>query len=210
MPIKLIRLDKSYIERVSNLLSDSFMDNPLIIYFLPDKEVRKKVLPKIYRSVADITMTIGNVYATSENLEGVIGVIDNNKRAINLNMIGAIIKALFINLPSLKDISLIDIIKKSKAISMNNYPNDVGRCFYIEMVAVDKRYRGQKYMSKLVREVLKEAKVNNIKCILQTETKENFMKYEHLGFKLYNKIESIPDKLYHYVLIYNPGEDTID
>lgn len=62
-------------------------------------------------------------------------------------------------------------------------------------------------MSKLIKAVLKEAKSNNLHCILQTETKENVMKYEHLGFKLYNKIESIPGNLYHYVLSYNPSED---
>lgn len=114
MSIKLLKLDKSYVNRVGNLLADSFMDNPLMIYFLPDESIREKILPKIYGSVADITMTFGTVYATSENLEGVIGVIDNNKRVIKLNIIGAIIKAIFINLPSLKYISIVDIIKKSK------------------------------------------------------------------------------------------------
>lgn len=207
MSIKLLKLDKSYVNRVGNLLADSFMDNPLMVYFFPDELIRAKILPKIYRSVADITMTLGNVYTTSENLEGVIGVMDNKKRVINLNIIGVIIKALFINLPSLKYISVIDIIKKSKNISMNNYPDNIDKCLYIEMVAVDRRYRGQKYMSKLIRSVLENARNDKSYCILQTETEENVMKYEHLGFKLYNKIESVPGKLYHYVLIYNPCED---
>lgn len=210
MSIKLLKLDKSYVNRVGNLLADSFMDNPLMIYFFPDESIREKILPKIYGSVADITMTFGTVYATSENLEGVIGVIDNNKRVIKLNIIGAIIKAIFINLPSLKYISIVDIIKKSKNIYMNNYPKNISRCFYIEMVAVDRRYRGQKYMSKLIRAVLEEAKNNKLHCVLQTETEENVMKYEHLGFKLYNKIESIPGKLYHYILIYNPCDGRVE
>ncbi|MGL4796764.1 MAG: GNAT family N-acetyltransferase [Paraclostridium sp.] len=204
MSTKLLKLDKSYLNRVGNLLSDSFMDNPLMVYFFPDELIREKVLPKIYRSVADIMMTLGSVYATSENLEGVIGIIDNNKRGINLNIIVAIIKAFFINLPSLKYISIIDIIKKSKNISMNNYPDNIDNCLYIEMVAVDKKYRGQKYMSTLIRPILENARNNKACCILQTETEENVMKYKHLGFKLYNKIESVHGKLYHYILIYNP------
>ncbi|MGL5753886.1 MAG: GNAT family N-acetyltransferase [Paraclostridium sp.] len=207
MSIKLLKLDKRYVNDVGDLLADSFIDNPLMLYFFPDESIRKKILPNMYRSVANITMTIGTVYATSENLEGVIGVIDNRKRLFNLNMMRAIVKSLFINLPALKYISLIDIIKKSKNISMDNYPNNIDKCFYIEMVAVDRRYRGQKYMSKLIRSVLQEAKNTNLHCILQTETEENVMKYEHLGFKLYNKIESIPEELYHYVLIYNPYDD---
>lgn len=207
MSIKLLKLDRRYVNDVGDLLADSFIDNPLMLYFFPDESIRKKILPKMYRSVADITMTMGTVYATSKNLEGVIGVVDNRKRVFSLNMLRAIVKSLFINLPSLKYISLIDIIKKSKNISMNNYPNNIDTCLYIEMVAVDKRYRGQKYMSKLIRSVLHEAKNNNLHCILQTETKENVMKYEHLGFKLYNKIESVPEELYHYVLIYSPYDD---
>ncbi|MGL5711581.1 MAG: GNAT family N-acetyltransferase [Paraclostridium sp.] len=207
MSVKLIKLDKRYVHDVGNLLADSFIDNPLMLYFFPNESLRKKILPNIYRSVADITMTIGSVYATSENLEGVIGVIDNKKNLINFKMIAAIIKALFINLPSLKYLSLIDIIKKSKSISMDNYPNNISRCLYIEMVAVDRRYRGQKHMSKLIRAVLQEAKNTNFHCILQTETEENVMKYEHLGFKLHNKIESIPGELYHFVLVYNPCDD---
>lgn len=207
MSIKLLKLDRRYVNDVGDLLADSFIDNPLMLYFFPDESIRKKILPKLYRSIADITMTIGTVYATSKNLEGVIGVVDNRKRVFSLNMLRAIVKSLFINLPALKYISLIDIIKKSKNISMNNYPNNIDTCLYIEMVAVDKRYRGQKYMSKLIRSVLHEAKNNNLHCILQTETKENVMKYEHLGFKLYNKIESVPEELYHYVLIYSPYDD---
>ncbi|WP_270507624.1 GNAT family N-acetyltransferase [Paraclostridium sordellii] len=207
MSIKLLKLDKRYVNDVGDLLAGSFFDNPLMVYFFPDESIRKKILPNIYRSVANISMTIGTVYATSENLEGVIGVIDSKKSVFNLKMMKAIIKALFINLPALKYISLIEIIKKSKNISMNNYPNNTGKCLYIEMVAVDKRYRGQKHMSKLIKSVLQEAKNTNLHCILQTETEENVMKYEHLGFKLYNKIESIPEELYHYVLIYNPYDD---
>lgn len=207
MSIKLLKLDRRYVNDVGDLLADSFIDNPLMLYFFPDESIRKKILPKMYRSVADITMTMGTVYATSKNLEGVIGVVDNRKRVFSLNMLRAIVKSLFINLPALKYISLIDIIKKSKNISMNNYPNNIDTCLYIEMVAVDKRYRGQKYMSKLIRSVLHEAKNNNLHCILQTETEENVMRYEHLGFKLYNKIESVPEELYHYVLIYSPYDD---
>lgn len=207
MSIKLLKLDRRYVNDVGDLLADSFIDNPLMLYFFPDESIRKKILPKMYRSVADITMTMGTVYATSKNLEGVIGVVDNRKRVFSLNMLRAIVKSLFINLPALKYISLIDIIKKSKNISMNNYPNNIDTCLYIEMVAVDKRYRGQKHMSKLIRSVLHEAKNNNLHCILQTETEENVMRYEHLGFKLYNKIESVPEELYHYVLIYSPYDD---
>lgn len=207
MSIKLLKLDSRYVNDVGDLLADSFIDNPLILYFFPDESIRKKILPKLYRSIVDITMTIGTVYTTSKNLEGVIGVVDNRKRVFSLNMLRAIVKSLFINLPALKYISLIDIIKKSKNISMNNYPNNIDKCLYIEMVAVDKRYRGQKHISKLIRSVLHEAKNNNLHCILQTETEENVMKYEHLGFKLYNKIESIPEELYHYVLIYSPYDD---
>lgn len=207
MSIKLLKLDRRYVNDVGDLLADSFIDNPLMLYFFPDESIRKKILPKLYRSIADITMTIGTVYATSKNLEGVIGVVDNRKRVFSLNMLRAIVKSLFINLPALKYISLIDIIKKSKNISMNNYPNNIDTCLYIEMVAVDKRYRGQKHMSKLIRSVLHEAKNNNLHCILQTETEENVIRYEHLGFKLYNKIESVPEELYHYVLIYSPYDD---
>lgn len=207
MSIKLLKLDRRYVNDVGDLLADSFIDNPLMLYFFPDESIRKKILPKLYRSIVDITMTIGTVYATSKNLEGVIGVVDNKKRVFSLNMLRAIVKSLFINLPALKYISLIDIIKKSKNISMNNYPNNIDTCLYIEMVAVDKRYRGQKHMSKLIRSVLHEAKKNNLHCILQTETEENVIRYEHLGFKLYNKIESVPEELYHYVLIYSPYDD---
>lgn len=204
MSIKLLKLDKSHVNNVGDLLADAFFYNPLMIYFFPDKLIRKNILPKIYRSVADITMTLGTVYATSENLEGVIGVMDNNKRVINLNIIITITKAIFTNLPSLRYISLIDFIKKSKNISMDNFPDNIGRCINIEMVAVDRKYRGQKYMSKLIRAVLDYANNNKLTCILQTEPQDNVMKYEHFGFKLHRTIESIPGEVYHNVLIYNP------
>lgn len=69
MSIKLLKLDRRYVNDVGDLLADSFIDNPLMLYFFPDEYIRKKILPKLYRSIADITMTMGTVYATSKTLK---------------------------------------------------------------------------------------------------------------------------------------------
>lgn len=42
MSIKLLKLDRRYVNDVGDLLADSFIDNPLMLYFFPDESIRKK------------------------------------------------------------------------------------------------------------------------------------------------------------------------
>lgn len=199
----LIKLNKSHIDKVSLLLADSFFDNPLMTYFFEDEHIRKKVLPKIFRVVANSMMIIGDVYATSENLEGVIGLRRPNKTKANFMLYSAIIKNIYLALPSLRYILSKSTILKIKNMNINGYPNDYKNYFTIEMVAVDKNYRGQKLMSKMIRFCLNEVNKSNGICLLQTETEVNCSKYQHLGFSLLNKSETVVNKVYSYILIYN-------
>lgn len=200
MEFELVKLNKEHRDCVSNLLADAFMDNPLMVYFFPKQSERTKRLPEIYKVVVDIMMVVGTVYTTSYNIEGVIGVIDNKK--IKHRTIIKILGVLLKNIMILRYIFTNDIIKKFGSIPKSKEYKDKEKIFYIEMVAVDKKYRGKKYMSKLIRAVTKEAKCKNYDCVLETETLENVAKYKNLGFELYDKVEVKQGKVSKYKMVY--------
>ena len=199
----MIKLNKNHIQKVSLLLSDAFDDNPLMIYFFEEEHIRKKVLPKIFTIVANSMMIIGDVYATSENIEGVIGLRRPNKTKSNFTLYPQLIKNISLGLTTLPYILSKNTILKIKNMNIYGYPKEYKNCFTIEMVAVDKNHRGRKFMSKMVRFCLDEVNKNNGICLLQTETEINCKKYEHLGFSLLNKSETVSNRVYSYTLIYD-------
>ncbi|MGL4847629.1 MAG: GNAT family N-acetyltransferase [Clostridium sp.] len=200
MKNELVKLNMNNIQKVSELLAEAFMENPLMIYFFQEKVLREKILLKIYRIVVEVMMTIGTVYATSHNIEGVIGVIDSRK--INYKSKIKLLKILFKNFKLIKYIFTNDIIRKFRKLPKVKEYRDQEKVFYIEMVAVDKRYRKKGYMSKLIRAVTSEADYRGYDCVLETETLGNVAKYKHLGFKVYDKAECSKGMVCKYKMVY--------
>lgn len=58
---------------------------------------------------------------------------------------------------------------------------------HIKMLAVRKEYQGQGYMRKLTQMAFDLAEELNVPCIVSTDAESKAVKYEHLGFELYQK-----------------------
>ncbi len=66
----LLRLNKSQIELASKMLSRVFKDEPVYVYFLPDASKRKLKLRYHFALRLRYGLSSGEVYATSNRLEG--------------------------------------------------------------------------------------------------------------------------------------------
>lgn len=204
----LTKLQKHHYQGASNMLAESFLDNPLFIYLFPDEKKREKILRTIYRGVVENVDAISDVYITSEKMEGIFAVRRTGKQRFSIPLYKAILKTIFRSIWLIKDIPLFIIIKKARKLSIVSQR----MAFYehqkphlvLDMVAVDKKYRGQKFMSTMIRAALNEADKRRTFCVLETETIENVRIYEHFGFQLSQSIEVVKGQLTVYILIYDP------
>lgn len=209
----LTRLQKKHRQKASNMLADSFFDNPLFLYLFPDERKRRRILQNVYRGTVEIVDAISEVYVTSDRVEGIFAVRRTGSPAFSPALYKAIIKTMFRSMLLIKDVPLVSFVKKARKLSIISKR----MAFYekqkphlvLDMVAVDKKYRGRKFMSQMIRAALREADIRRTFCVLETETIENVRIYEHFGFQLSQSIEVIKGQLTVYILVYDPYQQII-
>ena len=67
----LYKITENEIEKASLVLGKAFHDDPVMSQVVPDEDERKQKLPLIYKISLIYAMKYGEVYAPSENLEGI-------------------------------------------------------------------------------------------------------------------------------------------
>lgn len=210
---ELTRLQKKHRLKAAEMLADSFFDNPLFIYLFPDERKRRRILQNVFRSTVEIVDAISNVYVTSDRVEGIFAVRRTGNHSFSPALYKAILKTIFRSLLLIKNLQVVSFIKKARRLSIISKR----MAFYekqkphlvLDMVAVNKKFRGQKFMSQMIRAALKEADIRRTFCVLETETVENVRIYEHFGFQLSQSIEVIKDQLTVYILVYDPHQQII-
>jgi len=198
-----LKLCQEHVPLAVNVLSDSFMDNPMLIYLFPWINIRKKVLPLAFKSVLVRVVNKGEIYATSDKMEGILWI--ERKGHATPDLVKALIKATKHTYPQLLPFILKRAAKiKKMGLAINNYYKKPPNFIRISIIAVGKEHRGKKFMSQMIRAVFSEVDDTNIYCLVETETESNVEIYQHLGFRLVEKIEEVKGKLYFYILIYDP------
>ncbi|MGY5856268.1 MAG: hypothetical protein RTS72_06680, partial [Candidatus Thorarchaeota archaeon] len=67
----LVHLSDSSFERAVDVLTQSFWNDPLNLYFFPDETLRKRFLPVFFEYRLKQGRKYGEVFITSENVEGI-------------------------------------------------------------------------------------------------------------------------------------------
>ena len=75
----LYRVTKNEVKKANLVLGTAFHDNPLWSQVIPDEAERKQKLPLILEMNLKYALRYGEVYATSENLEGIATILPYDK-----------------------------------------------------------------------------------------------------------------------------------
>ena len=204
-------IGKERIGQAAVLLAEAFDDNPLFTYLLPDAAQRSRILPLIFRNVVETGIYSGGVYTTSDAMEGIF-CPHMSKGKVAPGYVLAVLKWNLLFFQIIGKTPLIALFKRFIVVSaatsgFQRALSALKPCLSIDMVAVDKRFRGQKFMSKMMRSAINKAQREGIRCVLETETEDNAQIYKHFGFALHSKIEAIPGKLYYYIMVLEPGRE---
>ena len=182
----LFRLTKEHIKQACKVSGRAFQDDPVTKYMFPDEiERREKVLygfvPIYKHGIRD-----GEVYATSENLEGIAVWIPPKKVHQSIwsmmrhggfhAMRKTGFKAMKKGMPIYK---YLDPAHKRLA------PFDH---WYLQSIAVEPEEQGKGYGSSLLRAMITKIDNEGLPIYLETNTEKNMLYYEKFGFEVVEHI----------------------
>lgn len=179
----LMPVGKSGVKPAARVLSRAFQDSPIFTHMLPDPVERKNKLHYLFEIVVRDSIRYGEVYATSQNLEGVAVWIPS-ERGENMSQ-WRMIRAGALSLPfrySRDFLSrqspvtgFIDAAHKRHAPFLH---------WFLQAIGVDPAYQGKGYASRLLKPMLARIDRENLPCYLDTEEEKNVSIYQHYNFKV--------------------------
>lgn len=202
-PINLFRLTKAQLKQAAQMVARAFQDDPLYICLLPDAEERKKILPYFYQFGIRFRVLYGEIYATSQKLEGIVAWIRSEK----------IEKTLWKNLRagwfSFSRKVDKEFISRRQSIAkfsdMKHKLHAPFRHWYLSPIAIDSNHQGKGYASILMKPMLDRIDQELLPCYLEAYNEKNIPIYEHYGFKLLEK-STIPGiNLSHWAMLREPS-----
>jgi len=173
---------KEQIKKMGKLLSLAFQDGPVYVYSIANTSEREKKLHLIFEMFIKYVIKYGKIYATSENLEGVILSIESTSGPMSMwRMIrcGGWKLPFKLGFKFLNRIGVINEITDIKREKIAPKPHS-----YLMIIGVLPSEQEKGYGGKLLRYYLKDVDDRNLPCYLETAKEGNLSLYEHFGFKI--------------------------
>lgn len=191
----LYKVQKKDLPKMEALLNKCFASDPLYRELIPDEEVRKKLMPKLFS--CDMTEFYENceIFADSEELRGLLVVSDELEPYHFLKYYMTELQAL------LKTDSYLIQADHSLKTFFNffwgrDYLNSnwtaqlhQNRRIHIIYLAVDPQAQHHGIAAKLVEEAIRYADTHRMMISLETHNPKNVTFYEQFGFKTFGVME---------------------
>lgn len=167
-------------------MADAFHDDPLWRKLFEGESVLERRYPAFFEVPIRHCLKYGNVYATSDNLEGIAACVSGRYSNITLWRflnIGAFGCGLRIGMTAGR--RLTDF----RTITADRLQNTGGRPYvYLMLLGVKTRHQGQGLGGSLLRTLVSDCQAQGTPIYLETETEENVRLYEHYGFKVIKQV----------------------
>ena len=186
---ELLRLTLKERDAGAAVLGRAFAEYELLRYYFPDKTQRHAVADTFGFIALSIGLKYGEVYASSEKLEGVAAWLPPGK-------------APFSGWQIVRSVPLSILFKfarqgAGRMWAYGRYVDNVHRKlvpyphWYLQIIGVDPAYHGQGFSSRLVRPVLECFDRQRMSCFLETNTAKNVAIYRRFGFEVVSE-DKIP------------------
>ena len=173
--------------RASKVLADAFQHDPLWNKVCEGEPYTGKRFRALFEVPVRYCMKYGEVYAPSEDLEGVIGLVPGKYADMDmwhLILSGAMGAAMRMGLSAAKKMWPI-----GKPFVKDRHEHMAGRTFlYPLVVGVATELQGKGFGRILIDAAIEKSEREGIQIYLETATEENMKMYEHFGFRLLKKI----------------------
>lgn len=181
MPDEYRQLTLPDLELMAQVLAQSFSEDPLVSFILPNAKTRVKTVAKFFRAMGRLNIRAGSAFGTGDPLKGVAVWSFPNKPEASASL-----KDLLSFLPVLFSSYGIGARRARPIfhqIEANHKLHAPEPHFYLDNLGVLASARGKGLSSKLIRPFLQMADEQKVIAYTDTVTDANVPLYEHFGFE---------------------------
>lgn len=191
----LYRVKKEDFPKLEQLLIKCFEKDPLYVSMIPDEDVRKRLMPELFKCDLDEFYETCEIFADSEEINGILVVSDEaepyNLLHFYLTEALAEIKTdgyLMKEDPSMKTLKNFIIGRDYLNSSWTDQLHQNNR-LHIIYLAVNPELQHHGIAAKLIDEVVNYADKHKMMISLETHNPKNVDMYKHFGFQMYDTIQ---------------------
>ncbi len=178
------KITKKDIKKAANVLANAFPEDPKWSQVF-EKEDQFRLMCEL---IVKLCRKYGNVFAPSDNLEGVMAILPHDKDMTLWRIIRS--GAFFLSL------KLAKVFKKmtqtTKLIEEEKKNLDIGPYIYLMIIGVAPEFQGKGFGGNLLRALIEKAEIERKAIYLETQAEGNVPLYEKYGFYVYKKV-ILPD-----------------
>lgn len=191
----LYRLQKQDAEKLSCLLAECFVQDPLYCELIPDEAKRRKMLPELFDCEMDDLFENCEIYADSPAINGIVIVSDESEP---YNAFTYYLKSLFYTLKTgaclVKDdpsLATLSNFVRGRDYLSEAWTDDISsdERLHIIYLAVRPAMQGHGIAAKLMRAVLAKADERHLLISLETHNAHNVEIYKHFGFSVFEVLQ---------------------
>ena len=184
----LFRVTGSMVRRASQVCGRAFQGERMFISLVPDEATRGRSLPHIFEVLIRYGVLYGEVYATSEELEGVAvwlpfeAVKMSPWRTLRSGGLSLLTK---VNWGVLATFQRFEAAERRTHERLASFPH-----WYLALIGVDPRFQGRGLAGSLLRPMLSHMDVEGVPCYLETHSQKNVAIFRHFGFRVLEEFDS--------------------
>ena len=179
---ELLRLTRKDLDAGAAVLGRAFTEYELLRYYFHDKTERRAVADTFGFIALSVCLKYGEVYASSEKLEGVAAWLPPGK-------------APFGGWQIIRSVPLSTLFRfgrqgAGRMWAYGRFVDDLHRRlvpyphWYLQIIGVGPAYQGQGFSSRLLRPVLERIDRERMLCYLETNAEKNVTIYRRFGFEV--------------------------
>ncbi len=184
----LYKVKKKDIPYAGAVLADAFQHDPSWKKVFEKFKIDQK--RGFFESSVRYCLKYGNVYATSEHIEGIAVWIPDDLTDMTIwrwIRSGSIISGMKMGMKMIRNMMKMKSI--FEPLEADRKANMKGRAYvYLMIIGVASEFQGQGFGGKLLRALIEESEQIGIPIYLETTTKRNIRMFERLGFRVLNQI----------------------
>jgi len=192
-------LSKDQIKSASNITSEAFFNDPLMLYLFPKPKERKRKLTSMMELLIRIGIKYGIVHSTSSKLEGIAIWFPSSKAKITpwMGLLNGGISYFFrLGTKAVKKQNRFYkyIISRRRKLVPSNH-------WYLSIIGIKPKHQGKGFSRLLFNSMFSQIDKQNLPYILDTNNEKNLPIYKRFGFRILDEYEIPGINLINWIMI---------
>lgn len=176
-----------------------------MVYFVPNKAKRKRLLPVLFRVVIRYCLRYGIIYTTS-GLDGLACCLPPDQA----KTIGRLVLTSLSDAPvQLGLTGLQRFLHASKYTGQAHKQAAPGAHWYIWVLGIDPERQGHGFGSQRIETVLQQARIQRLPCYLDTQNPRNVPFYQRHGFRQVSEAIIAGSDVHVYAMLWEPDKASL-